>query len=522
MEADASSTNVLLLEHVLHLIFALDAMTQKNIDQHSKWACVCTQWEECNLQWVENAQGIQSNFRVNVLPMMTKLKDISTVITVIKKHIWDYDVVLECLMLADDWTAKTAPQLLETQDNTDGADDENAIIDNGDGDSEDENENGDGDGDGDGDSEDENDNGDGDGDGDSEDENDNGDGDGDGDSEDENDNGDGDGDGDGDSEHENDNGDGDGDGDGEQRQYKIVGGGPEIGEDEMQGTESEMQQLEMMQEILRNSRVQNEDQCCMNDEMLDSIYSEAVPDQLEECFDLMIKNGSLVNTYEVGHYIGEKKESEYKNLLEIIVRVMDDFCTYDAYHDLKYQCLKCLVNLVGFESVRKTMGTRQILREIMTTTQCIQIKAEVWRGIQVLRAVCDGNEHAKNEFIAEDGFAFIADMYRKCNTSKYVLFDLCVFVYELCETQGGADCVQVVDKTTIDFLHTSAKTHVSSQRFLYNTCRTMSRIATNTQNKAMLIETGCIALMQEIAQTHPDSQILVGYTMAVLIDLQTL
>jgi hypothetical protein len=255
---------------------------------------------------------------------------------------------------------------------------------------------------------------------------------------------------------------------------------------------------------------------------LDSIYAEVHLDDAEVCFHAMIHIHNLTNTHEDDSYIDEKKEFEYTNLLEIIVRVMHEFLTYYGYHDLKYQCLKCLANLVRFDSVRKKMGTRRILQEVMATTQRIHIKVEAWRGIRVLRALCHGNEYAKNLFIVEGGLAFITDMYRKCNTSKYILFDLCVFVYELCETQGDTDCVQIFDKTTLEFLCTSAKTHVRSTRFMHNTCRTVKRIATNFQNKALFIGTGCIALMRDIAQTHPDNQLLVDYTVEILLALQTL
>jgi len=456
MEAIENSTNVLLMGNVVDHVFQLDAPTQQNIAEHRKWACVCTQWNECNEQWLAKAEGVLSNFIVNVLPVITELRDISTVIGIMKTHIWEYEVVLECLMLAQDWTMKTAPELLESQDNTGAGDAEN-IMDNSDIDD--------------------------------------------------------------DITPENDAavdmifpfaG-----------EYSIVGGEENV-LDEVHGTESPMQELEAIEESLRNVWMQNEALCCFNDGQLDSIYAEMHIDDAEVCFRAMIQNHNLAKTHEDDHYIDEKKEFEYTNLVEIIVRVMHEFLTYYGYHDLKYQCLKCLANLVGFDSIRKKMGTRQILQEVMATTQRIHIKVEVWRGIRVLRALCDGNEYAKNLFIVEGGLAFIADMYRKCNTSKYILFDLCVFVYELCETQGDTDCVQIFDKTTLEFLRTSANTHVHSPRFMHNTCRTVKRIATNIQNKAVLIGIGYIALMQDIAQTHSDNQLLVDYTVGILLALQTL
>jgi len=456
MEAIENDTNVLLMGNVVDHVFQLDAPTQKNIAEHRKWACVCTQWNECNEQWLAKADGILSNFIVNVLPVITELRDISTVIGIMKSHIWEYEVVLECLMLAQDWTMKTAPELLESQDNT-GAGDNESTMDNSDIDDDITPEN-----------------------------------------------------------------------DAAvdmvfplASEYCIVGGEEDV-QDEVHGTDGVMQELEAIEESLRNAWMQNEARCCFNDGHLDSIYADMHLDVAELCFRTMIQNEYLTKTHEDGHYIDEKKEFEYTNLLEIIVLVMHEFLMYYGYHDLKYQCLKCLANLVGFDSIRKKMGTRQILQEVMATTQRIHIKVEVWRGIKVLRALCDGNEYAKNHFIVEGGLAFIADMYRKCNTSKYILFDLCVFVYELCETQGDTDCVQIFDKTNLEFLRTSANTHVDSPRFVHNTCRTVKRIATNIQNKAMLIEIGYIALMQDIAQTHSGNQLLVDYTTGILLALQTL
>jgi hypothetical protein len=250
-----------------------------------------------------------------------------------------------------------------------------------------------------------------------------------------------------------------------------------------------------------------------NDQTKDDIYEVADIDNKLVAFESVLHVDSAVKLFEPGLVLDVETRVVYNNVVMMIVEVMKEFkIVYHGLVDVKFQCLYCLANLAAFHEVRMEMGTGPFFREMISTIQSININVDIGRGVDVVMAVCERNDAAKKAFIDEGGFQFIANLSLQCNETKYIDFDLCVMVLDLCKIEGDNVCMQEVDSVVVEFLLKCATKYVHSSRFMHNVSRTIQFVATNTSNKRDFVKTGGIQIMENILAKYSENPVVNGFT----------
>jgi len=191
-----------------------------------------------------------------------------------------------------------------------------------------------------------------------------------------------------------------------------------------------------------------------------------------------------------------------------------------VYHNLvavKFEFLKCLVNLAAFHDVRREMGTRFFFHEIMSTIESIKVNVDIGRGVNILMAVCgEDNNNAKQAFIDEDGFLFLAKLSTQCNETKYIDLDVCILVLDLCKRENDVVCMQVVESAVIGFLRKCAKNYVDGSCFMHNVSRLIHFIVTTKANKDEFVKDGSLQVMEDVLGKYSDNPVVHGFTSAAL------
>jgi len=259
-----------------------------------------------------------------------------------------------------------------------------------------------------------------------------------------------------------------------------------------------------------------------NDQMKDDLYEVAHIDNKVDVFESLVDVDREVKMVAVGHVVDAGTLVEYNNIMVMIVKVMEEFkIVYRSLVDVKSQCLQCLANLAAFHEVRVQMGTREFFQKIMSTIDSININIDIGRAVNVLMAACEGNDAAKQAFIDETGFLFLAKLCRQSNESKYIDFEVCLFVLDLCKREGAVVCMREVDSTVIGFLRNCAAKYVDIGRFMHNVSRTIQFVVTNTSNKKEFMKDGGMQVMETILAKYSDNPVVREFTSAALDNMRT-
>ena len=259
-----------------------------------------------------------------------------------------------------------------------------------------------------------------------------------------------------------------------------------------------------------------------NDQMKDDLYEVAHIDNKVDVFESLVDVDREVKMVAVGHVVDAGTLVEYNNIMVMIVKVMEEFkIVYRSLVDVKSQCLQCLANLAAFHEVRVQMGTREFFQKIMSTIDSININSDIGRAVNVLMAACEGNDSAKQAFIDETGFLFLAKLCRRSNESKYIDFEVCLFVLDLCKREGAVVCMQEVDSIVIGFLRNCAAKYVDIGRFMHNVSRTIQFVVTNTSNKKEFMKDGGMQVMETILAKYSDNPVVREFTSAALDNMRT-
>jgi len=260
-----------------------------------------------------------------------------------------------------------------------------------------------------------------------------------------------------------------------------------------------------------------------NDQMKDDLYEVADIDNKVDVFESLADIDREVKRVAVGHVVDADTLVEYNNIVVMIVKVMKEFkIVYHSLVDVKFECLQCLANLAAFREVRLEMGTREFFHEIMSTIECININIDIGRAVNVLMAACEGNYAAKQAFIDEGGFLFLAKLSRQCNQSKYIDFDICVLVLDLCKREGDVVCMRKVDSAVIGFLRNCAEKYVDISRFMHNVSKTIHFVATNTSNKTEFMKDGGMQVMETVLAKYSDNPVVRDFTSATLDNMRSI
>jgi hypothetical protein len=438
--------NVLLRQDVLQHMFGLLSGDFKNMREYNKWGCVCKTWNLEQLQWGCMVMDIVDNFKMQYLPVITENRDIPAVMHVMTKYMWDYEIMIECLILLVEWTR-------DVEGSTFTEVDIGILIDGGDEvmeESGDEFESSD--------------------------------------------------------------------------ELMEEGGVEDVVVEIVQTTEPPTieEQFEDVENELKAKQAINENIQLSNDQTKDDIYEVADIDNKLVAFESVVHIDSAVKLFEPGHVVDEGKRVVYNNMVIMIVEVMKKFqIVYDGLVDVKFQCLYCLANLAAFHQVRMEMGTGPFFHEMISTIQSISVNVDIGRGVNVLMAVCEGNDAAKKAFIDEDGFQFLAKLSLQCNKTKYIDFDICVMVLDLCKREGDVVCMQQVDSAVVEFLLESATKYVDSSRFMHNVSRTIQFIATNTSNKNEFVKGGGVQVMETVLAKYTENPAVREFTSAALDNMRS-
>jgi len=137
-------------------------------------------------------------------------------------------------------------------------------------------------------------------------------------------------------------------------------------------------------------------------------------------------------------------------------------------------------------------------------------------GINVLMAVCHNDQKTKQKIVDHGGFLFVNDMYRKCSNSKYVVFDLCVLVYELCIKKRLTDSVRMVDINIIDFLCSISQLYLNSERFIHNVCKTIHTVCTKNENKMIFLKNGGFEISKAMQLMYPENSQIQNYLRIII------
>jgi len=229
-------------------------------------------------------------------------------------------------------------------------------------------------------------------------------------------------------------------------------------------TEAELKELETIATKDENGWLKDEEFMCLYDLSVDATYSARPDDEKTSFFETLVREDNLVCMYPLGYRINKKTTSDYESLVCAFTHTISFNYKGCDNPNLKIAYLKCLSNLAGFKEVRKyNMKSVPFLSGVMSATRSIHVKSQMLHGINVLMAACHNDQETKQTIVDLGGFTFISGMYRKCSTSKYVVFDLCVLVYELCRGKRLTDRVRMVDTTIINFLCSISQAYVNSE-----------------------------------------------------------
>jgi len=432
--------HVLLRQDVLQHLFGGLRADFENKLEYKKWSCVCKTWCRAHVQWCVFADAIVEDFKMQYLPVISANRDISAVIHVMTKYMWDYEIIFDCLILLAEWTLPVAVAI--DMDGLIDGDEEGGegVIEEG------------------------------------------------------------------------------GEGVMEEGGVDVMEeGGVEdvVAETETETVSEECDELELKQEI--NEKLQ-----LSNDKVKDDIYEDAHIDTKVDVFESLVHIDSEVKRVEVGHVVDAGTLAEYNKIVVMIVQVMKEFkIVYHGMLHMKVQCLQCLANLAALHQVRLEMGTRAFFHEIMSTIESIKVNVDIGRGVNVIMAACEGNDAAKQAFIDEGGFLFLAKLCRQCNESKYIDFDVCLLVFDLCKREGAVVCMREVDSTVIGFLRNCAAKYVDIGRFMHNVSRTIQFVVTNTSNKKEFMKDGGMQVMETILAKYSDNPVVREFTSAALDNMRT-
>jgi len=432
----SQNMHVLLRQDVLQHLFGGLCADFKNKLEYEKWSCVCKTWRQAHVQWCAFAYAIVEDFKLQYLPIISANRDISAVIHVMTKYMWDYEIIFDCLILLAEWTLPVAVAI-DMEGLIDG--DEEVME------------------------------------------------------------------------------EGDEQGDEEGGEGVMEEGGVEdvVAETETETVNEECNELELKQDI--NEKLQ-----LSNDKVKDDIYEDSHIDTKVDVFESLVHIDSEVKRVEVGHVVDAGTLVEYNKIVVMIVQVMKEFkIVYHGMLHVKVQCLQCLANLAALHQVRLEMGTRAFFHEIMSTIQFIKVNVDIGRGVNVLMAACEGNDAAKQAFIDEGGFLFLAKLCRQCNESKYIDFDVCLLVFDLCKREGDVVCMREVDSAVIGFLRNCAAKYVDSSRFIHNVSRTIHFVVTNTPNKKEFMKDGGMQVMETVLAKYSDNPVVREFASAALDNMRT-
>jgi len=432
--------HVLLRQDVLQHLFGGLRADFKNKLESEKWSCVCKTWCRAHVQWCVFAEAIVEDFKMQYLPVISANRDISAVIHVMTKYMWDYEIMTECLELVDDWTSPV-----------EGASDMNMIYGG-----EEEMEEG------------------------------------------------------GEEEME------------EGGEEEMEEGGREMEEGGGGVMEETDKKLVAVETNIQKLQEENENVQLSNDQLKDDFYEVADVDDKVDVFESLVDMNRDVKRVAVGDLVDAGTLVEYNKIVVMIVQVMKEFkIVYHSLVTLKSQCLQCLANLAAFREVRVEMGTREFFHEVMLTIGYINVNSDIGRAVNVLMAACGGNDAAKQAFIDEEGFLFLGKLCRQSNMSKYIDFDVCLFVLDLCKREGDVVCLQEVDSAVIVFLRDCAAKYVDCSRFIHNVSRTIHFVVTNTSNKKEFMKDGGMQIMETVLAKYSDNPVVREFTSAALDNMRS-
>jgi len=290
-------------------------------------------------------------------------------------------------------------------------------------------------------------------------------------------------------------------------------------ETETQTIKEEMDDLDKQR---KESEEINENLQLSNDQVKDDMYEVADINNKVDIFDSLVYIDSEVKRVVAGHVLDAATLVEFNNMVVMIVQVMKEFqIVYHNLVDVKILCLQCLANLAAFNEVRLEMGTRAFFHEIVSTIESIKINVDIGRGVNVLMAVCEGNDVAKQAFIDEGGFLFLAKLSRQCNESKYIDFDICLLVFDLCKREGDVLCMREINSAVIGFLCHCAAKYVDTSRFMHNVSRTIHFVVTNMSNKKELVKNGGMQVMETVLAKYSDNPVVREFISAALDNMRS-
>ena len=281
-------------------------------------------------------------------------------------------------------------------------------------------------------------------------------------------------------------------------------------------SEAELEELEIIAKKQDDVWMFDENFMNIYDLSLDSAYSGCRDDQKNYFFETSVHEDNLVSLYPLGYRIDKETRWGYTTLLSAFTDTISlDYKGCDN-SNLKIAYLKCLSNLAGFKQVRKYMKSLSFLSGIMSATRSISVKSQMLHGINVLMAVCHDDQKTKQKIVDHGGFLFVNDMYRKCSNSKYVVFDLCVLVYELCIKKRLTDSVRMVDINIIDFLCSISQLYLNSERFIHNVCKTIHTVCTKNENKMLFLKNGGFEISKAMQLMYPENSQIQNYLRIII------
>jgi hypothetical protein len=254
-----------------------------------------------------------------------------------------------------------------------------------------------------------------------------------------------------------------------------------------------------------------------HDLIQDMVYNQ-IRDPIEKAslFEYGVQNESIVNEYYIEDQAHASVRGRSTEIVICILETMREIRGDQDTHRIKLMCIDCLRKMAGSRRYRMEMASRGALQEIMTAMKTMTESMDIVTGTKMLAAICDDNEDAKRTFLKNDGLVFLITICRRHKKQKYILHDVCLFIFQLC--QGDNMCV--VNTGVMDFLCYCIVEYNNKPRFMYNVFRTLHTLTNNIQNRQQLKRIqGNVVLAEILAQTE-DATIPRSFIIPVLERLQ--